>query len=88
MIQRVFAPSHIESVAIGQKRLSAQIFYYIRYGFSVIRPQIRQIPWFPKVNLIATYFFSKSMPPMPAFLISLASFFCKLEFSVVRISVK
>ena len=50
MIQRVFAPSHIESVAIGQKRLSAQIFYYIRYGFSVIRPQIRQIPWFPKVN--------------------------------------
>ena len=50
MIQRVFAPSHIESVAIGQKRLSAQIFYCVRYGFSVIRPQIRQIPWFPKVN--------------------------------------
>ena len=50
MIQRVFAPSHIESVAIGQKRLSVQIFYCVRYGFSVIRPQIRQIPWFPKVN--------------------------------------
>ena len=60
MIQRVFAPSHIESVAIGQKRLSAQIFYCVRYGFSVIRPQIRQIPWFPKVNFNRDVLFLRS----------------------------
>ena len=51
MIQRVFSSAHIQRVAIGQKRLSAQLLYHLHHHGRIVGPQECQISWLPEMDL-------------------------------------
>ena len=51
VLERVFAATHIERVAVGEEGLAAQLLHDIRDGASVVGAQKAQVAQLAKVNL-------------------------------------
>ena len=51
VVQSVFAAAHIERVAVGQERLSAQIFYHVHHSAGVVGAEIGQVARLSEMNL-------------------------------------
>ena len=50
VVQGVFAPAHVQGVAVGQKGLSAQAFHHVGHGFGKVGPQIGQVARLAEMN--------------------------------------
>ena len=51
MIQRVFSSAHIQGVAVGQKRLSAQLLHHLHHHGRIVGPQEGQISGLSEMDL-------------------------------------
>ena len=60
MLKRVFAPSHIESVAVCEEGASAKTFHLIRHNFGIVGAQICQISRLSQMQLNRRILFFKS----------------------------
>ena len=50
VIQRIFSAAHIQCVAVGQKRLSAQLLHHLYHHCRIIGPQESQISGFSEMD--------------------------------------
>ena len=50
VIQRIFSAAHIQCVAVGQKRLSAQLLHHLYHHCRIIVPQESQISGFSEMD--------------------------------------
>lgn len=51
MVDSVFPPPHIESVAVRQEGLSAQFLDHVRHGLGIVGPQIGKVARLAEMQL-------------------------------------
>ena len=50
MVQGVFAPAHIQGVAVSEEGHPAPGFYHLRHGLGEVGPQVGEVPGFAEVD--------------------------------------